>query len=42
MERNAAKFRHKRRGKNKDMVPEENVISLMDYWNITEPDKDEL
>jgi hypothetical protein len=28
--------------KNKDRVSEKYVISLMDYWNITEPEKEEL
>ena len=29
-------------GKNKDRVSEKYVISLMDYWNITEAGKEEL
>jgi hypothetical protein len=29
-------------GKNKDRLSEKYVISLMDYWIITEPEKEEL
>jgi hypothetical protein len=39
---NAANFLHKWRQKNKDRVSEKYVITLTDYWNITEPEKEEL
>jgi hypothetical protein len=29
-------------GKNKNRISEKYVISLMDYWNITEPEKEGL